>query len=284
MPETITPEMRDAAAAAGPGSPEAEKVEKIEAQVREEAKAAEEAEKKAAEEKAAGKPAEGATAEDENKGDLELGATEQETFIPPTGNKIIDDVGALLAEKKIPNADKVIAEFAETGELTLSAQAALVEGLGETLAALTINQLTGEANRLKSEGESKRKEILDYANNKFSGQDAELTWKQMKEFTETPDANISDEDRASMNKMLQAGGLQAKLVVDKIAEIYYADRRTTSSADLLEGDTYSNSTFSPLSRAEYVNELRTAVQKYGEHSPQVNELNRRRELSLERGF
>lgn len=160
----------------------------------------------------------------------------------------------------------------------------MVEGLGETLAALTINQLTGEGQRLKTEGANKRQDILDYANNKFSGQDAELTWKQMTEFTKTPEAKISDADRAAMNDMLEAGGLQAKLVVDKIAQIYYADRRTTSSADLLEGDTHSNSTFSPLSRAEYVNELRTAVQKYGEHSPQVNELNRRRELSLERGY
>lgn len=274
-----TEEERAAAAAAGPGSPEALKVEEFDKAQAAKAEA-EKASQEAAE--AGDTPAkEAAPAEDLT---LEPAPADVNIDIPATGNKVIDDVAKILVDKKIPNADSIMKEFAETGELSLSAQAALVDGLGESIAALAIKNLTGEASRLKDKGTKERTEILNYTNEKFNGSDAEKTWSELQAWTRSADSGISDEDRTVMTDMLKKGGLQARLVVDKIADLYFANANNSTPADLLAGDTHSNAGFTPISRKEYTDQLRVAVREYGEESVQVRDLNRKREISISRGY
>jgi len=293
MADEITQELRDSAAKEGPGSPEATKLAELEAA----AKAAEET--KPTEGNSEEKPTEKPAVEKESSSEeeeLSLTAESEETpsesegeeysvEIPKSGNKVIDDVAKLLVDKKVPNADKIMAEFTENGELSLASQAALVETLGESVAQIALSNLSTEVSKLKENGKAKRQELLDYANETFKGEDPELTWKQMQEFVRSQEAGVSAEDLDAMNKMLKAGGLQGKLVVDRVAQLYYASQSTSAPGDLLEGDSYSGAAnFKPISRMDYVAELRTAVQKYGEDSPQVRDLDRRREASIAKGY
>lgn len=272
---------REAAAAAGPGSPEAIALEASDKVAADAAAAAEKNDKTpATDDKPAASP-------DAAKDDLTLDEAKPgdiDVNIPATGNKTIDDVATLLVDKKIPNADTYMKEFAETGELSLAAQAAMVEGLGEGVASLAIKQLSEESTRLKDKGTTERTEVLNYANEKFNGDNADNTWTELQTWVRSADSGITESDRAVMNDMIAKGGLQAKLAIDKIASLYYKDAANSSPADLLNGDTYTAAGFIPISRKEYTDQLRVAMRDHGEGSVQVNDLNRKRELSISRGY
>lgn len=204
--------------------------------------------------------------------------------IAPTGNKEVDAISKLLETKKVAGADKIIAEFAETGEISIANQAILTDALGESVAGLAIRQLESVATNLREQGKEARKNLMEYAAKTFNAEDADLTWKQIQEFVRTPEAGFSKDDLAAMNKMIAKGGMQAELVIDKIASVYYAQETSSTPAELLQGDTYSAGSFEPLSRVDYVEQMREAVRKYGENSHQVEQLNRRRMISRQRGF
>ena len=214
-----------------------------------------------------------------------LDLTPQAVPVTPTGNQGFDAVGQMLGEKGIANANTIMAEFAETGTISIQAKADIMSGLGENLGIMAINQLEGTAKTMNESAKAANQIVLDYANGKFNGEDASLTWNQIQEYAKSPEAGFTAADRAAMNAMLANGGLQAQLVIDKIFEVYNADPTVSTPGTLLEGDTGLNGiTFDPLSRVDYTTELRAAVSKYGEDSYQVEQLNRRRTLSMQRGI
>ena len=216
---------------------------------------------------------------------LDLAPEPTEVNVPTTGNKTVDAVGALLSEKKVPNADKIIAEFAETGEISLSMQASLVDAMGESLALLAITQLTQEATKLQTASTESRTAVLDYANTKFNGENADTTWAQIQDFVKSPESGFSVADREAMTSMINAGGLQAQLVIDKIATVYAKDSNTTISADLLAGDSLTTgATFTPISAMDYSKELSTLMQTNAYDSPAVRTLQQRRERSRLQGI
>ena len=201
-----------------------------------------------------------------------------------TGNTTIDAVGALLADKKVANADKIIADFAETGEVSLATQAELVDSLGEHLASLAINQLTGEAKKLQDANTTARSEVLDYANTKFNGDNADTTWAQIQDFVKSPESGFSVADRAAMTSMINGGGLAAQLVIDKIAAVYAKDSNTTIPADLLAGDSLNTgATFTPVSALGYANKLSELMLTNAYDSPAVRQLQAQRVRSQNMG-
>ena len=207
-----------------------------------------------------------------------------EVSIRSTGNKTIDSVGALLADKKVPSADKIIADFAETGEVSLVAQAALVDSLGEHLASMAINQLAGEATKLQEASTVARTAILDYANTTFNGEHADQTWSEIQDFVKSPESGFTVEERAAMTSMINAGGLQAQLVIDRIAAVYAKNSNTTISADLLAGDTSAaGAAFTPISALDYSAELSTLLKTNAYDSPAVQQLQQRRLRSRQNG-
>jgi len=228
------------------------------------------------------KPAEAKPAE-AAKDDLNLTPASVKVTVGKTGNDTIDAVGALLAERNIENADAIIANYAETGKVSLTDKATLVEELGEATAKMVINQLTDEATKIKSEGNAARNETLDYANKLFNGKDADQTWKEIQAFVKDPESGFSEADKTALRKMIRAGGMQARLAFDNIASAYHANSNTTSQADLLQGDTYVQGSFEPISSKAYAKEVKTLTAEYGYESLQVQQLKARRTQSRSNG-
>ena len=221
----------------------------------------------------------------ENKLDLNTTQSDvQAVSVRKTGNATIDAVGALLADKKVADADQIIADFADTGEVSLTTQASLVESLGEHLATLAINQLTGEAKKLQDANTTARSEVLDYANKVFNGESADKTWTEIQDFVKSPESGFTAEDRDAMTSMLSAGGLSAQLVIDRVAAVYAKDSNTTIPADLLAGDTLATgATFTPISALDYASELSKLMQTQAYDSPAVQQLQARRVRSQNMG-
>ena len=218
--------------------------------------------------------------------ELDLNAApDKNTALTPitTGNQAVDDIGKLLVERKVENAADIIKEFADTGEVSISTQAALVESLGDSVATLVLSKLTGEATRLKEEQTTKTTATLQYAADKFGAEDPVKTWEEIQTFVRNPENGVSEEDRNTLTGMIKTGGLTAQLAINQIYEIYAKAAGTTIESDLLMGDAQTNTTFKPLGRKEYLATRREAVNKYGEGSSQVKELETRRTQSLNAG-
>ena len=218
--------------------------------------------------------------------ELNLTPAEEKTpiSVQETGNAKLDDIGKLLSEKGIESAQSIMDEYSKEGTLSVASQAVLVDKLGDSVAAMVIKNLEDIEVSFRESAKASRKEVFEYANTKFGGEDAELTWKQMQEFARGEESGLSADDITAMNSLLAKGGLSAQLVIDKLHTIYTGLDSTSTPADLLQGDVYSNSAFKPLSKTEYVDQLREAKKKYGYESMQVKQLQTRREQSRARGY
>lgn len=218
---------------------------------------------------------------------LEPTEVKKEITVASVGNDKIDSIGQLLASRGVDNAQAIMTEFEKTGELSVSSQADLVEGLGADIAKVAIGQLQEASKAIQVEVKAERTRVLSYAEKVFGTegtQDAQLTWDQMQEFARSPESGLTTADLKAMNVMLAKGGISADLVVDKVASIYRNQPDVTTPADLLHGDSYSSGAFEPMTKADYVSKLNEAERKFGYNSVQVDQINRRRELSISRGY
>jgi len=209
----------------------------------------------------------------------------EEIVVTETGFDEFDTVGKMLAEKGVATANEIMEDFLKEGEISLAHKAVMIEALGEGVANMAFKQMESTASSIIAEAKADSQKSMEYANKKFGGEDPKLTWQQMSDYVRTPEAGFSDADLAAMNTMLEAGGLQAQLVIDKVHSVYTADKNTSLPGTLLEGDAGTDgNTFEPISRIDYTAEMGKAVGKYGEDSPQVRALNRRRTLSMNAGY
>lgn len=205
--------------------------------------------------------------------------------VPSTGYEEFDTVGKMLAEKGVATAPDIMENFLETGEISLADKAVIVDALGDTVAAMAFKQLESTAEGIIAEAKADTQKSMDYANEKFNGKDAQTTWDEIQAYVRSTESGFSEADLAEMNTMLAAGGLQAQLVIDKVHSVYSADSGNSIPGALLEGDSASTGlTFEPISRADYTAAMGKAVREHGEDSPQVRDLDRRRTLSMQRGY
>lgn len=215
---------------------------------------------------------------------LDLEPNPAAVVVGKTGHADVDAVGSLLADAAIPNADTIIKEYSETGDVSLVNKAAIIEALGESVGAMALKQLESVTTDLNTKNAAARTEVLDYANKSFNGKDADTTWAEIQTYVKTPESGFTDEERGAMTKMLAAGGLQARLVIDNIAKRYASDSNTNIPADLLSGDTLVQGSFEPLSAREYSVKVDEATQKFGYESQEVQTLKQRRERSIARNL
>ena len=205
--------------------------------------------------------------------------------VDSTGHDEFDVVGKMLGEKGVENVNEIMEHFLDNGEFSLEHKAQMIEALGEGVASMAFKQMEGAAEAMIAEAKEDTRKSMDYANTKFGGEDAALTWSQIQEYVHTKEAGFSEAELAAMNTMLEAGGLQAELVIDRVHKVYTADSNVSLPGTLLEGDTgVSGGAFEPISRIDYSAAMSKAVGKYGEDSSQVRDLNRRRELTMSRGL
>lgn len=198
-----------------------------------------------------------------------------------TGNDTFDSVGKVLAKAGVDNANAVLAELATKGSISLETKAEMLAKGDPAIVELAIRQAEGELARLKGERVSEVNELKTYANGLFKGEDAELTWTQMQAFANSQ--AFTPEEQATLNKLMQSKDT-GKFAINEIAARYRNSAGFSQSADLIQGDQGTAPSFTPLSKQDYVSEVRVAVQKYGEHSREVKSLRARREASMKRGY
>ena len=201
-----------------------------------------------------------------------------------TGIQALDDVASLLATQKFAGTDTILREVTETGQISLTSKADLVKALGPDIAKLVINQLEGSVAAAKEQATKEGERLKSYALERFGGQDGEAVWAGVQRFARSEASGFTAADRASMNKMLQAGGIQAEMVINEIARRYESSSGYTRQPNLLQGQSAGTQSFQPLSKQQYAEELRTVVQKYGYNSREANALQQRRAMSAQRGY
>ena len=218
----------------------------------------------------------------------EVGVPKLDLTVQPiqkTGNKTFDQIGQLLADKSVSNANEIMNEIADNGELSLTHRAALVEKLGDGIANLVITQLEAEVSTLTETASVERNRVLDYAATKFgeAGKGADV-WAAIQDFVKSPESGFSIDDRQAMTTLLDGGGMQAELVIDRIHSQWAQSTGYVQEADLIQGDTYTASQFEPMSKIEYAEQMRVVVQNYGYDSHQAESLRQKRAASLQRGY
>ena len=201
-----------------------------------------------------------------------------------TGNTTFDQVGRLLAGKH-PDVGRVLSEAA-SGELSMTTKAELIQALGGEVANLAISQMEGEVQRQRQAGEASasamKKEIAKALGAPV--EQAEEVWVDITNFAKSAESGMTAEDIAAVNKMLASGGIVAEMAKNDLVNRFAKSKGFTQQPNLLPGEGGMNAGFEPLSKVDYVSQVREAINKYGERSPQVEALRNRRMLSKQRGF
>ena len=201
-----------------------------------------------------------------------------------TGNETFDQVGQLLAGKH-PDVAAVLAEAA-TGEISMKTKVELVQALGGEVANLAISQLDKEVSNQRAAGEANASAMKGEIAKALGApvEQAEEVWADITNFAKSAESGMTAEDIAAVNKMLASGGIVAEMAKNDLVNRFAKSKGFTQQPNLLPGEGGMNAGFEPLSKLDYVEQVRAAVNKYGENSSQVEALRNRRMLSKQRGF
>lgn len=202
-----------------------------------------------------------------------------------TGNVAFDQVAALMADKGVANYSNILVEAA-SGEVSFASKAALVDSMGAPLAELVMGQLTAEANSLKEANATEATRLQNKAAEVFgfSEDRAADVWADIETFVKSPEAGLSDADRAAMNNMLKAGGIQGDMVIQDIAARFQKSQGFQKPANLLAGDGAPSTAFVPMTKQAYQAEMADTVKTFGYNSREAEALRNRRSTSMQKGY
>ena len=217
--------------------------------------------------------------------ELSLGETSARTDkqVFSTGNESFDQVAALLEAKSVPGYSDILVEAA-TGDLSLASKAALVDSLGADVAGLVTKQLENEITAQKASGNAEASRLQDYVADQLGMEKGDAAWTGLRDFVLSDNSGYSDADRTALNDMLAAGGVKAEWAIKEAISTFQKSQGFTQAPNLILGDGPTASGFQPLSKADYVSEMRNAQNKFGEGSREVEALRNRRSMSLQRGL
>lgn len=175
-------------------------------------------------------------------------------------------------------------QMAEHGELTPAQMKALVEEHGETVANLIVDSVTKIQTEAKARVEATNNTIFSEVEQGFGlekGQGKEA-FAELSAWTRE---NAEPEELAALNAMLNAGGFQAKLAIQTLANAYKQSDAYTQEADLTSGDAAGSVKGDPISASEYSAELDKLLEAgHAYESQKVKDLKKRRAASRARGY
>lgn len=201
--------------------------------------------------------------------------------IPVGGSSTIQEVSALLQSKQIDGAADMIGELNATGELSITSQMKLVDGLGPEVASLVTRQLAADVTAAKDAGTAARNEVLSYAAKELGTTNADSTWADLQAFANSPEAGLSPQDLAGLSEQLTKGGFGAKLAVDALVTLYKRSPAFAQHADLVQGQANLSASFEPISEADYSREVEVVARRYGYDSREAELLRQRRKRSIQ---
>lgn len=202
-----------------------------------------------------------------------------------TGNVAFDQVAALMADKGVANYSDILIEAAG-GEISFASKAALIESMGAPLAEMVMGQLNTEASNLQAANTAEATRLQNKAAEVFgfSEDRAADVWADIETFVKSPEAGLSEADRAAMNNMLKAGGIQGDMVIADIAARFQKSQGFQKPANLLAGDGAPSTAFVPMTKQAYQAEMATAVKTFGYNSREAEALRNRRSASMQKGY
>jgi len=206
---------------------------------------------------------------------------------PVTSKESLNKVQDFLTDAGLKPSD-IAKEFTtNNGELSIASMKKLVDKHGEAVASLIVGQLKGIHKENVAKAEARDKAIFGQIEEAFKGvteQTGSETWNELAGWAKT---NMAKEERSEMNKMLEQGGLAAKLAVDYLVSTFKSSDAFQQPAELLESDnTAKDFGVRPLTKAEYTKELNVLLAKGEDYntSPNVRALQARRQRGIERGM
>lgn len=163
---------------------------------------------------------------------------------------------------------------------------ALADKHGEGVANLIASQVNSIVEGNKAKAKENDQTVYDMVAEQFKDvteQTGEQTWNELSTWAKE---NIEEKDRAEINKLLNQGGMAAKLAVQELVTAFKGSSNFTQDAELITGDGVSDAgAGKPLSKSEYDSELRKLLNAghiYGE-SQEIATLDRRRMKAINRG-
>lgn len=207
----------------------------------------------------------------------------QDKQVFQTGNDSFDQVAALLDSKGVPGYSDILVEAA-SGDLSLASKAALVDSLGAEVAGLVTKQLESEIASQRESGNAEAARLQDFVAESLGMEKGDAAWTGLRDFVLSEASGYTDADRTALNDMLAAGGVKAEWAIKEAIATFQKSQGFTQVPNLLSGDGPTQAGFQPLSKQDYVSEMRTAQSQFGEGSREVEALRNRRAASMQRGF
>jgi len=200
---------------------------------------------------------------------------------------VVKQVEKLITEAGLDAQDVARIVTENEGKATPELIKALADKHGDAVASIVAEQLSGFHTANKDKANKRDQAIFDQVQESFKGatdQGGEETWKELAGWAKE---NVPNDERVEINKLLAQGGIAAKYAVDDLVSRFKTSENFTQSADLLTGDATSNDFgVKPLSKQEYVSELRSLEAKghiYGQ-SQEMAALDKRRTAGMQRGI
>jgi len=215
-------------------------------------------------------------------------AKEQVTPITPENTTVLNDkvegVAKFIADAGL-DMKTVAGDVTKNDGVTPEILAALVEKHGEGVASLIADKLESINSTYKEQAASKDKAVYDQVQEAFNDpQGGEATFKELAGWAKE---NIPNSERAEINKMLEQGGLAAKLAMKNLIDTFKGSESFTQPAALEVADSVSvDRGGMPLDKAGYDREMRKLISEGHEYgrSQEMEALDRRRTVGMKRGI
>jgi hypothetical protein len=203
---------------------------------------------------------------------------------PQIDQSVKDQVKSMITEAGL-DPEEVNRIVAGDG-MTPAILKALTDKHGAGIAGLIQAQLTTIIDAAKSQASANDQTVFDIVKEQFkdiTDQTGSETWKELSTWAKE---NVESVDRAEINKLLNQGGMAAKLAVQELITLFKGSTTYTQDAQLLSGDGLQDGgSAQPLDKRAYDSQMRELMNKghvYGESQEMAN-LDKRRLKAIARG-
>lgn len=199
----------------------------------------------------------------------------------------IAGVQKLIVEAGINPQELAVFVTKTDGELPSGLLDALKKKHGDTVAELVIDKIKAIHSANKAQSQKRTDAVYAQVKEAFkdvTDQSGEATWKELSDWAKT---NLDEDTRTELNVLLSKGGFQAKMAVSHLVQEFKSKNVTqTQTAKLLPGDSTANFGVVPMNRVDYHRELDKLLNAGHDYntSPQIAELNRKRQAGMKAGI
>ena len=223
---------------------------------------------------------------DDDKSKESTTEQEKEKAAPKFDTRTADQIEGFLKDAKLDPAVVAKVVSSEGGKVTPEILKALEETHGAAVASLIVDKMAALHESTIAVAEAADKETFDQVAKAFEGvttQTGEETFNELRDWTKK---NLSKEDVAGLQELLQQGGMARRLAIDTMIDTFNSSEGHTQKAELMQGEGLADTGVQGIDRSTYDRELRALQAKGYDYatSPEIKQLRTRREKSMRRGL